>query len=300
MKLILLSDPHITSINPVGRIDNLLLASKTKLEYVFLQADRNNANILIAGDTFNRPRDVSALFMFVSIMYKYPKVKVYAVKGQHDTYARNQNVVTNMGILEKSRMVTILNKVPQYSDFGIALLYGASWKDSVPVPEKKLQHSDMNILVVHAPVTMKKFNLKFNHSSAQRFIRKHKGYDCIIVGDIHRDFIYRTKDGRLICNTGPMMRLETSESIINHKPRLYIYDTTTKEIESKIIPHIESSKVFRKNIGVAKRGSGLGNIYINSKQTENIDIMHIIEKLIIKAKNGKAIREIIEDMKINV
>jgi hypothetical protein len=97
-----------------------------------------------------------------------------------------------------------------------------------------------------------------------------------------------------------MMRLETSESIINHKPRLYIYDTTTKEMESKIIPHIESSKVFRKNIGVAKRGSDLGNIYINSKQTEDIDIMHIIEKLIIKAKNGKAIREIIEDMKINV
>lgn len=292
MKLILLSDVHATSVNPRARSDNVLLASIRKLEYVFKYADEIGADILQAGDLTNSSRDILFLFKFISILRKYPNVKLHCIWGQHNQYCRNKNVPTTLGILHRAGLINILNKTPYkpYDNFNI---YGCSWKEKIITPKSK----DFNILVIHAPITTKPLWQGHIYKEPERFMKSNPNFQLVLCGDIHREFIYKTKDGRIICNTGPMMRLEATEYNLKHKPKFFIYDTNKQTLKTKIIPHAESSQVMSaKHLEICENNDSLGNIYINTKQVEDMNIMKIIEQLIMASKKEKSILKVIDEI----
>ena len=90
MKLVLLSDLHITSVIPIARKDDVLKTGLKKLEYVLKYASRHNAAILQAGDFCNKARDWVVLFELSKLLSKY-QVPIYAIQGQHDYYYRSNH-----------------------------------------------------------------------------------------------------------------------------------------------------------------------------------------------------------------
>lgn len=296
MKLILLSDIHATSVNPRARNDNILLASIRKLEYVFQYADEIGADILQAGDLTNSPRDIQFLFRFIPILTKYPNIKLHTITGQHDAYCRNKNVPTNIGILHRAGLINILSKKP-YKPYDSFCIYGCSWKEKISKP----RHNNFNILVIHAPITTKPLWQGHIYKEPEKFMKNHPYFDLVLCGDIHRDFIYKTKDGRIICNTGPMMRLEATEYNLKHNPKFFIYDTNKQTLKTKIIPHAESSQVMSaKHLEICENNDSLGNIYINTKQVEDMNIMKIIEQLVVASKKEKSILKVIDEIGMSI
>lgn len=299
MKLALLSDGHLTSKTPRARINNTLLAGIRKLTFVFEYCKKNNIQyILQAGDLFNGSIDILALFKFISLITKYD-IKFLSIWGQHDLSNRNKNVPTNLGILSKSGIINILSNDPYIINtmnrnvYDIKI-YGCSWKDKV-----RNVGGNGNILVIHAPITTKPLWKGHKYDNAKKFIKEYESYDLILCGDIHRQFIYYNTDGRIICNTGPLLRLEATEYNFEHKPIFYVYDTKSKKTKTINMPHENAEKVLDAgHLEVANEESSLRDSYIDLKQiqNENIKIMSIIEELIRKSSRQDNIRKIIQEL----
>lgn len=289
MKLILLSDPHLTSKQPRSRLDNVLSTSLKKIEYVFRYANRIKAHILCSGDLSNTSRDILLLFKLISIITKYSNVKLLNIWGQHEQSNRNKNVPTLLGILLRAKLITILNNKNQYK-IDNTNIYGCGWKEKIP----KVISTKNNVLVIHAPIAIKPLWQGHQYYSAERFLEKNDEFDLILCGDIHRSFLI-SKEDRIICNTGPMMRLDATKYNLTHKPKFYIYDTETKKIQIKIIPHEESNVVLNTNHLEFnnKEEESLGNIFVNTKQVEDLNIWKIIETLISNSGREDSIRDVI-------
>lgn len=306
MKLIGVSDPHITSKIPRGRIGNPLIDAKRKLNYIFSYASEINADILFAGDLFNTPRDITALFMFLSITSKYPNVKVFTIYGQHDMYMRNKDVLTNLAILSRAGVITILDNVPYHyhNTKNNIHIYGCSWNEKIPSISNP---DDINILAIHAPIYHKELFPGHKYKGVDRFVTKYKYFDFIIVGDIHRKFKFSYKQDRygnigIIANTGPMMRLETSEYIMNHKPNFIVYDPQSGHTETVLIPCKDASDVLSESATkevIDGDYIGISDAFLNEREVEDINIIFVVKELLERSKNKgviKVLSNIIEEI----
>ena len=70
MKLILLSDVHLSSKTPIGRLDDYRKTCLRKFEYVLKYAQKLNAQIVQAGDLFDKPRDWFILLDLIKLLMK--------------------------------------------------------------------------------------------------------------------------------------------------------------------------------------------------------------------------------------
>ena len=243
MKLVLLSDVHLSWDNPIARKDNLFETQFKKLNFVFDWATDNNANILQAGDLFHRPRSWYLLPVMIDFL-KNHSAKLHCVFGQHDTYLYSEDIrkTTSLGILAKLGLVDILD-MHLINEEGV-LIVGCSYGKKIPEIED-FGESDpyCKILVIHAPISDAPLYPGHELTYARNFLRLHNEYDLILCGDIHKAFIYGSK-GRYIVNTGPMLRRECNEYNFKHKPHFLVYDTKTKTLEDVTIPHEPADKVL--------------------------------------------------------
>jgi len=289
MNFILISDPHITSRIPRGRIGDPLKDAKAKLKFIFdLSLRLRNAPIICAGDLFDTPRDITALFTFLTLKNKYPKTLFFTVYGQHDLYFRNKNVVTNIGILEKTNSAIVLGKKP-YKLKGVNL-YGCSWREDIP---KVKESKETNILSIHAPVYLNALFPGHSFIRLKEFRRKVKDFNLTICGDIHRNFMEKKK-GKIVCNTGPLMRLESSDFMRKHNPRVYVYNSSSEigEVEIPCKPWFE---VLRKNINKdakEKEEKNIGDMF-EMPNLDNMSVVEIIHELIEKSSNPKKVYKLL-------
>lgn len=242
MKLILLSDIHATSKQPIGRSDNYIMTCMSKLDYVYSFAKNQSAVVLQTGDFVDRTRDWLMVALLMEMMKRH-KVKTYVITGQHDMYYRNveENKIksTTMGILREAGLINFLH---QKVGNGVTL-YGAGWK--MDVPEKSLYETedDYRVLLIHSSISMNKES-HVSTTGAKKFAKKYKDrFDLIVCGDIHKSFKYTTGDTTIL-NTGPMLRKEATEYNYSHEPHFYMVNTRTRKIKKHIIPHADAEEVL--------------------------------------------------------
>lgn len=291
MRYILISDLHLTSRQPRHRIGNILNDVRRKLNFIFKLAKEKNAYIISAGDTFDSPRDIFALYEFIKIKTKYPEVMFYTIYGQHDSYMRNKSVVNNLAILKKAHLITTLNDRPIQD--GLIRLYGVGWDDNkIPMPLDN--EFKFNILVIHAPITNDPLWVSHDYIDAEDFLRKHK-FDLIVTGDIHKSFIIKT-DNRYIVNTGPILRLEATVYNIQHKPMCYLFDRQNpNKIEKYIIPNTDMPFDLRfKN--APDIGSELIDIDSIKFEKNDVTIDKIINKLLDSHENKMEILNLLAEL----
>jgi len=242
MKFVSLSDIHLVTANPVARKDNILDTQNLKLEYAFEFAADTGSSILQAGDFPDSPRSWHLLPMLIRMIQKHG-VQIFGVYGQHDTYLYSEELrhATTLGVLNHIGLINIVDDEPYEAEPG-TFITGVSFGGEVPKP---VEGADLNILVIHKGISNAPLWPGHKYTKASSFLKKHK-YDFILCGDIHKKFINRSK-GRIICNTGPMLRIEATDEMLTHKPGFYVYDTEDRSIQWEEIPHLPSSEVLSRD-----------------------------------------------------
>jgi DNA repair exonuclease SbcCD nuclease subunit len=300
MKFIAISDIHGTSKTPRSRLGNPLLDFYNKMEWVFkLSSKLNDTPIICAGDVFDSPRDILALYRFITLKQKYRKTLFFTVYGQHDLYFRNKELVTNLGILFKAGLIILLDKFPYTFHYTEKHkkdidLYGCNWGEEVPRVEDK---SKINILSIHAPIYTEPLFPKHEFTKVKKWQKKNKDFDFVICGDIHRSFVATRKE-QIICNTGPIMRLESSEYMMKHRPMVFVYNTEKEIVEKKYIPCTPSEEVLDPNVKtINEHKIDLGDSFNFDRPTNKTNIIEIIQQLIkTKASDEKQILKILSEI----
>ncbi len=240
MKLLLLSDLHLSpEKNPVGRLDNLYETQFQKLDFILNYAGENNCIILQAGDLFHIPRNWYLLSDTITILNKFPDIEIYSIFGQHDMflYSKELQKTTNLGILNETGYINILNEFPiGYEGINI---YGASWGEEVPKIKNK---NIFNILVVHKDISDAPLFYDHKYTKAEKFLNENE-FDLIVCGDIHKSFFVKNNN-KILLNTGPILRRESTEYNLIHKPNFWVYNTNTKDYSNIIIPHKSAKEVL--------------------------------------------------------
>ena len=253
MRFVLLSDLHLTLDAPIARTDDFVKTQFEKLHFVLTWAREHHCIILQAGDFFNRPRSWFLLPKIIDILRHY-ELEIYLVAGQHDSYMHSMEAMdtTSLGILRKAGLVHLLNANPvimkkpgQTHSNKLIHIYGASWGESIP---EVIDNEAMNILVVHKSISTCELWLGHKYDPASQFLMKHKDFDLILCGDIHKKFIVESKSySRIICNTGTLLRLDATEESMNHHPGFLVYNSCDKTLGWIKVPH-EENVLSRKHI----------------------------------------------------
>lgn len=240
MKIVLLSDCHIMAHNPVARLDDAHETSIRKFNYVLNRASDLDAIMFQAGDMFDRPRSWYLLPEMVDLLRHYKEkggVEVYSIFGHHDQYFYSHETrhTTNLGVLAEMGLVTILDEHPLMLRGGDSkvIVYGVGEGEKVPKIEGE-RKENINILVIHDDISDRPLWPGHDHIQAERFLLRHKDFDLILCGDIHRHFLLQLGD-RAIVNTGPMIR--KTVDLWDHEPCFYVYDTETRFLARKGIPY---------------------------------------------------------------
>lgn len=245
MKIVLMSDLHLIAKTPNNRCDDILHDQWKKLEFVLSYCKKNQIyHLLQAGDFFDIPRNWETLHQTISLLQKYPSVKIYCVEGQHDRYMRNEDTVTNISLLHRLGFITLLKNSIHFGKF---VLHGINFEDDMNIDkaldEIELSADDYNILVIHAPISDAPLFPGHEFSKANLLIKKHKEFDLILCGDIHKSFLEYFK-GRAIVNTGSMIRRERNKYNETHTPKFMVVDLTNSVLTWESIPHNPFVKAF--------------------------------------------------------
>lgn len=240
MRFLLLSDIHATSSKPIARKDNVMATFFEKFTYILEYAKKHKCIILQAGDFFDKERDWYLLFNLMKLLNKY-KIPIYSVFGQHDSYLYSNisKTPTTLSVLNRVGLIKMLRAIPVKVGRGIKL-YGSSWQKPVPVPDEL---NPLNILVIHSSIYTKPLFPKHQFTRVKRFAKQNSGYKLVLVGDIHRQFMYINQTMHIV-NTGPMLRLDAIEYNSTHRPSAFVYDSRHDTINKISIPHKPSEEVL--------------------------------------------------------
>lgn len=239
MKLVCMADTHITDKQHRCRKDDCVKTQFEKLGYILEYSERNADAILIAGDVFDSPRNWILLPKVMDIFSAY-KIPKFCVVGQHDMYmySREHLWATNLGILKKAGIVTVLSK-NGYSIEGCNF-FGMNWgEENIPVAPE----NHTNILLVHAPIAETTIYPGGEYIDVLKFGEECDRFDLVVCGDIHRRFNVKVK-GTTLVNSGPLMRRTADVYNMEYEPGVWMYDTKTKETELVAIPHNVASQVI--------------------------------------------------------
>jgi len=301
MKLLLLSDIHLSTETPMSRIDDFEKTQWDKLTYVFQRALQEDAVIVQAGDLCHQARNwkmCHRLAAFLSIW----KVPFYMVRGQHDTYMRSETSPSVVLVLAKVGLVRLLDRSTVVSVEGLGdkhpkiALVGVEFGKNPPLPTPK---TGPRILIIHAPIADIPIPGMPEFVDAKKFADKHREYDLILCGDIHRHFCFQTKHN-IILNTGPMVRREATEYNFSHQPCFYLYDTDSGELRKEIIPHAPAEQVMeRKHLEMAKETEGMMVDFIArvrktmEEESPGVDVNANFKRIMAKMDLPKTTKELI-------
>jgi DNA repair exonuclease SbcCD nuclease subunit len=226
MKALCCGDQHITKKRPKNRTDDYYKTVLTKFEQELLIAEEEDCScMLLPGDVFDTfKEDHFVTQAITNICRRHPKIKIFAVAGQHDQQFHNPDLTgTALMTLVTSGVVTLLTKEPIVFE-GIGL-YGSDWKGEIPeITTPNL----INILVLHKMIVEEKlWAAQEGHTWANHILIKNK-FDLIVSGDNHTQFVASKGEKHLI-NMGAMMRSTIAQ--VNHHPAVVLYDSRTKTID---------------------------------------------------------------------
>lgn len=222
-KYVATADWHITDKTPRSRKDDYPAAQKKKIEWILKLAQKECADLLIAGDLFDEPFCSYECFnTYLKMFLKFPN-SIFVCLGQHDIHNHDINT---------------LNDTP----FGGMLAAGAiqqsgGFSSGVEVvhwgQEPKLTMSD--VLLTHKCVTPK--NPPFflpEGISIKKVANEYPGYMFRIFGDYHTPSMSIDSAGSTSINCGSLMRRNKDQQ--KYKPAVWLLDTINGSVENFSIP----------------------------------------------------------------
>ena len=225
MKCIFTADMHLRANRPRCRLDSdWMQTQRNQLYQLADEANKRKCPIIIGGDLFNSaivPEIVSSMFLEFTTHVKHG---VYFIIGNHDLYGHS------MEHLEESTI-----SIPYHIAENMESPYLRSMKElDVAYTHfgQDIQHPDSDCLFIHQLVFESEKDMPPNVKAitAQELLDALPNYKWIFTGDMHKSFIYKSKDGRYLVNAGHFNRQKVNEM---EQPVVYYIDTE-KEVMEKI------------------------------------------------------------------
>ena len=214
------ADLHLSARRPEWRgEEDYAAVCRRKLERIMSLATGHGIPVFIAGDVFDRPRDLDALDLYLNV--PKPEKGVYAVKGQHDMVCHNEKEKSAFDIAVSAGHLSALNLHRLDST---VLVRGCGWGQKIPGPPFG---GVADILVIHRTYWMGEpvvpGQVEGNAETALK--TELKDFDLVFSGDNHIPFTL--SDGRrLMYNCGAICRRNIEQR--KWHPSVYIlYDDLT-------------------------------------------------------------------------
>ncbi len=237
MKVLITGDLHLTNKCPENRMDDyektILKKFGTILEIACL---RSCDCILQPGDFSDSPSLSYDFFVKVTFLIKsFENIPIYTIWGQHDLRYRNKENTFLAALKESNHNLHLLGK----KELSETVIYGSSYGEEIPEIENT---EKFNILLTHRMIIKEKlWEGQKDFEMANSFLRLNK-FDLIVSGDNHACFQYKLKN-RYLFNLGSISRSSINQ--ITHKPKVVIFDISTREFEEIDLPIEYPEKVFR-------------------------------------------------------
>lgn len=232
MRLLILGDLHLRTINPERRIDDFFQTQLGKMKQVFAIAKKHNCEaILQPGDMWDNPNPSKYAIARYIRLFRHHKIPIYMVIGQHDMTMHNLDSVKKSAvyILVASGCVQLvgLDEKP-FPIGGDVWLYGLSfgqtpWFTKDPTcPD--VDEKGYSIVMAHINVGSKKLYPDQKVISPNAFQKRYPWADLHVVGDQH----YTFQEGTVL-NAGCLVRKTIADVERLHKPGVFIHDTETQK-----------------------------------------------------------------------
>jgi len=316
IKLLFVTDTHITGRNPSSRVDDIQETLKKKFIEVGDIADRENVDMIVHGGDLNHTPDVSnKLSGEITEIIKAWNKKVYVVPGNHDLYGYNINTLPNtkLGLLAKAGTITILDrlhpvKIVTPSGFVIGL-EGQEYYEHIDEGNPSDYQSmfpvsdvDFSILIVHGMLLDHDF---FNGVKHTKIDDINTDADVVFAGHYHPGFTECTMDGTTYCNPGSLLRIENTKENRANVPQVAILeiDESTGQFTIKYIKLTcaeAGDVVFKEEEDIKTYDETLNEFQtkIKGSNFRGVDIVKMVDDYIINNGEDSILGQIVKD-KIN-
>ena len=238
-KFIFTADWHLRASVPICRSekqDEWLVFMEKVVSDVINIAEKNGADIIIAGDIFHTYKVPSYVLNMLLDKMLCSEIIFYIIPGQHDLWGHNEKELTKyssygtLELLAKDKRTNIrLAK-----DYFAYLPYGG---------EEVAGKKDSDMLIMHRLIYSDSFLPKDPHSAEE--ILKRYPYSVIISGDNHRGFVYE-RDGRKLIVPG-CLTVQSSD-FKDYKPSVVLYDSSSKETTRHLV-YNKAENIIDEHIG---------------------------------------------------
>jgi len=242
MKIIYQGDMHLRDGRPINRTDDYFDAEFRKLVQLNYYVLKYDAMLLLGGDLFDTHKVSHRLVNRVLDSFLSDNIKGYTVLGQHDVPYHDVDLMKSpVGILHQAGVLEVLEIYKAFEEN--VVVHPASWEQT-PTPPWK---DSYNIFLGHVSVFKKIPHYWTGEGYTPKTLKeKYPGYDLYLCGDIHEPLV----DGNVVVS-GSMMRQNINQ--INERPRCYLIDTETGDIEPQY--YVVDEDVF--NVPIEKSDTSL-------------------------------------------
>lgn len=237
---VLTADYHLRSDQPLCRGDDFITAMITISNFIRQLCERYDIPLLIAGDVFHHWKPSPELLrLAIEIMPPF-----IAIPGQHDLPEHNLRLHPKSGlaVLEAASIATVLKKkegevfLPE-KEWGMShsnwMVVGFPY-GSEPKTLRRKYPSRRKICMVHQLVShVKQAFPGAKVSTARVLLKKLPGYDLILSGDNHQQFMLEHRTRRVV-NPGSVFRTKADQ--IDHRPAVYLWSAEDNSIERIELP----------------------------------------------------------------
>ncbi|AIY85361.1 calcineurin-like phosphoesterase family protein (plasmid) [Clostridium baratii str. Sullivan] len=239
MRILYITDTHLTAKNPASRLDVYETVTYDKLNEIGEIIKKNNVDLVLhGGDMFHSPKVSLRYTGKIAEIIKSWGVPVIVVVGNHDLYGYNISTIdqTTLGLLNKTKVVELLyrGKYKEYDIDGLKLIIEGQhyYKDidTCRFDDYAMSYKgDYNILATHSMLLDRPFYPGIPHT----LIKDVKtDADLILAGHYHDGWKETIIDNTTFINPGSTIRVESSREDMP-KVLLLDFNNVNGKIEEK-------------------------------------------------------------------
>lgn len=277
---ILTGDWHLRDSVPSCRTDDFEAEMWRKIIYIRTLQEHHECPIIHSGDLFHHWKP--SPYLLSKAMQYMPSSLFWTIYGNHDLPQHNLELADKCGIY-----VLLMAGV-------ISVLTHGAHHWGQPLPEAPFVLADRKILVSHIMTYQGKTPYPgCTDTPAAGLLRKHKGYDLILTGHNHQQFV-ETHDGRLLVNPGCITRQESDQA--DFRPAVWLWYAESNTVEKHYLPISKGVVQKPENVERVEERNARIDAFIsklNSDWDESIDFEQNLERVINVNKVSKEIQDII-------
>jgi DNA repair exonuclease SbcCD nuclease subunit len=248
--LILTSDWHLRETKPICRLDNFVDETQwKKVDFISELQKKLNCPVLHAGDLYDYWKPSPEL---LSKTIQHLPDQFYTVYGNHDLPQHSLKLKKKCGI---------------YTLESGGLLQTKSFAFPEPIEMcsfGQIPNLDYKILVWHKFAYQGKIPWPgCTESTGHKLLIENPKYNLIITGDNHKPFV-EEYEGRLLVNPGSIFRMNVDQ--IDHKPRVYIWNSEINNVEPVYIP-IKQNIISREHLEFKEQRDSRLDSFVSSLST---------------------------------